>query len=272
MTTEEKVVLALVLISAIPVLVIIFRKFSVLSVLNTDNIPGEKEASFKKELIRKKVDRDLSKIVNFFINLGLFFKRNTKNYLSLFENNLKKLKGFYLKKKDFSLEEKNQIIKELFKEVELAKKEDDESLVESKLLEIINLDEKNSEAFFALGHFYFQSDKLNEAIQTLSHVLKLLIREKQETTRAGSISVAEVYFSLAEVAQKMERLDNALEYVIEALDLEPNNPRFLDLILDLSIMRKDKKMAEIYYQKMLTINPENNNLLAWKEEIDSLDV
>ncbi len=270
MNIKEKIALTVAILSAIPVLIIIIRKFSVLSVLSTDNIPGEKEASFKKELIKKRVDRDLSKISNFFISLGNSSRRKGKSYLSLLENNLKRVKSFYLKNKAFSLEKKEQIIKNLFKDVELAEKEEDAPQTEAKLLEIINLDEKNSEAFYALGHFYFESDKLNEAIQTFSHVLKLLIREKKEGNRGSSISISELYFSLAEVAEKMERIDNALEYIAEALDLEPNNPRFLDLALDLSIAKGDKKLASNYYSKMTIINPENTKLASWEGEIELL--
>jgi len=270
MTLEEKIVLIIIILAAIPVLFIIIRKFSVLSVLSIDSIPGEKEASFKKELIKKKVDRDLFKIVNVFISLGNSIKRKGKSSLSIFEGNLRKLKSFYLKKKVFSLEKKGQIIKDLFKEVGSAEKEDDDALTEAKLLEIINLDEKNAEAFFALGHFYFEADKFNEAIQTFSHVLKLLIREKKESGRTGDISISEVYFSLAEVAKEMERTDNALEYIAEALDLEPNNPRFLDLALNLSVIKKDKKLAENYYYKMSEINPENKKLITWENEIEAL--
>lgn len=270
MNLKEKIFLLTAIISAFPVFIIIVRKFSVLSVLNTDNIPGEKEANFKKEIIKKRVDRDLLRFISFFTKTGDWIKKSGAGYLSFFENNLKSLKSFYLKNKILSAQEKKQKIKELFKEIELVEK-DDESLVESKLLEIINLDEKNSEAFFALGHLYFDLDKLNESIQTFSHALKLLIKEKKEGIRSSNISVSEVYFSLAEVAQKMERLDNALDYIKEALDLEPNNPRFLDLILDLSIIKKDKELARIYYDKMSLINPENKKLLDWEKDINDLE-
>ena len=68
----------------------------------------------------------------------------------------------------------------------------------------------------------------------------------------------------------MGELETACENLREALDLEPNNPRYLDLILDLSIMKKDKEEASRYFEKLAAVNPENQKLADWKEKIDSL--
>jgi len=66
-------------------------------------------------------------------------------------------------------------------------------------------------------------------------------------------------------------MDEALEYNRLALDAEPNNPRYLDLILDLSIMRKDKKLALESWEKLAAANPDNNKLADLRSKIDSLD-
>ena len=270
MLLSEKIALFLALVSMLAVFIIIIRKFSVLSILNTDNIPGEKEASFKKEIIKKRVDRDLMRFGRIFLSNTNRLKNKTKKVLTFVEKNLWTLKSNYLKNRPLSLEKKSELIKDLFKEAEIAEKQEDEILAEAKYLDIINLDQKNLRAFFFLGEFYYGSAKLTEAIQTLSFALKLAIKERREGSLAEDLSVAEIYFSLAKAGRDLERFDYALESIREALDLEPNNPRYLDLILDLSIMKRDKGLAWTYFNKMSAINPENNKLQTWREEIIAL--
>lgn len=271
MLISEKIFLALAALSMIAIFVVIVRKFSVLSILNTENIPGEKEASFKKEIIKKRVNRDLSRIFKFLPLFATSVKKRVKSSLLYLENSLNKVKLSYLKKKFVSVGEKNQMIKDLFREADVLEKREEFALAENKFLEIINLDQNNLKAFFYLGKVYYDLNKLTESIQTLGYALKLAIKEKKELGELeGDISIAEIYFSLAEVAKDMERYDYALEAISEALDIEANNPRYLDLVIDLSIIKKDKNLATSYVARMSEINPDNNNLKSWREEIMSL--
>jgi len=270
MSLFEKIALFLALVSMLAVFIVIIRKFSILSILNTDNIPGEKEAGFKRAIIKKRINRDLMCFSQIFsLNIDRL-KNKTKNTLTFIEKNLHSLKSSYLKNRPLPMEQRNKLIKDLFREAEVAEKQDDGVLAEAKYLDIINFDQKNLRAFFFLGELYYSNAKLTEAIQTLSFALKLAVKEKRLGILAEDLSVAEIYFSLAKAGLELERLDYALESIREALDLEPNNPRYLDLILDLSIMKKDKGLAWTYFNKMSAINPENNKLQTWREEIMAL--
>ena len=271
MLISEKIFLVLAALSMIAIFAVIVRKFSVLSILNTENIPGEKEASFKKEIIKNRVNRDLSRVFKFLPLFATSVKKRVKSSLLYLENSLNKVKLSYLKKKFVSVGEKNQMIKDLFREADVLEKREEFALAENKFLEIINLDQNNLKAFFYLGKVYYDLNKLTESIQTLGYALKLAIKEKKELGELeGDISIAEIYFSLAEVAKDMERYDYALEAISDALDLEANNPRYLDLVIDLSIIKKDKNLASSYIARMSEINPDNNNLKSWREEIMSL--
>jgi len=263
------VLLILVLISLAVIIFILARKFPVLAVLNIENIPGEKEASFKKEIIKKRVDRDLERTVGAVARLWLAVGGKLKELLSVSEKNLKKAKAMYKKKQRMSWSDKNRTIRELIVEAEDAEKKGNASLAEEKLLEIISLDQKNLRAFFDLGKLYHEERKYPEAIQTLRHSLK--IAAKQKGGEGSELSAAEIYFSLALINRDSDNLDAAFEDMSDALDREPNNPRYLDLILDLSIMRKDKEAASRFLEKMAAINPENSKLQGWLEEIRSLE-
>jgi tetratricopeptide (TPR) repeat protein len=266
----EKISLILAGLSLLAILFIVIRKFPVLAVLNIDNLPGEKEASFKKEIIKKRLDRDLSRVGGVFSRVWLFLDKRVKYFLSFSEKNLKKIKTNYRRQREISWLDKSQLIKELSLAAETAAKKNDENLAEEKLLEIISLDQKNLSAFVDLGKLYQQSKKWPEASQTFRHALKLAAKRRGGRSLDGDPILAEIYFSLAIIGRDSDNLEAALNDISEALELETNNPRYLDLILDLSIMKKDRELASRYLEKMRVINPENQKLAVWEESINNL--
>jgi tetratricopeptide (TPR) repeat protein len=266
---SNNIFLIIAAISLFIIIIIIVRKFPVLAVLNVENIPGEKEANAKKAIIKKRVDRDISKVSGVFANLWLNIKSSFLKFVNFSEKKLNKVKNNY-KKKKISWSDREKLIKDLLLKAKdaLAEEESEEAI--EKLLEIISLEQRNLEAFFYLGKAYQQAKKWTESEQIFRHALKLAKKRKKEDIFSGDISTAEIHFSLAEMLKEVEKIEEAFDEAAEALDIEKNNPRFLDLILDLSIMRNDKKLAISYLQRLAENNPDNNKLEVWQEEIEML--
>ena len=125
-------------------------------------------------------------------------------------------------------------------------------------------------ANFKLASLYDEQKKWSEARQTYEYALKLARQHKDDETIMAELTLQEIYFSLAWVERESGDLEAALENIREALDLEPNSPRYLDLILDLSIMKKDKELALISLEKLAAVNPENQKIEEWRNTIDKL--
>ncbi len=64
--------------------------------------------------------------------------------------------------------------------------------------------------------------------------------------------------------------DQAVEYFEKALALEPKNPKYLDALLNISIIRKDKVRAGQILNVLKEVNPENNKISEWREQIERL--
>jgi tetratricopeptide (TPR) repeat protein len=146
----------------------------------------------------------------------------------------------------------------------------DLSGAEEKLLEAISFDQKNCLAFFKLAAVYEEDRKWPEARQTYEYALKLAKQCQKQEEELSDIAIQEIYFCLAFVAKETSDLESALENVREALECEPNNPRYLDLILDLSIMKKDKELAQLSLAKLAEVNPDNQKLSEWQEKVSNL--
>jgi len=281
--------LLLILISLSIIIVIVSRKFSVLATLDVENIPTEKEAKFKERIISNRLKRNIikywAKSSRFIAPVGYA----AGNYIKT------KVHKLYQAKNVYQTSEKNdglETIDQLFAQAEELKKRDDLDLAEKKYIEIIGLDSKNIEAFKELGRIYFEKKEFEEAKQTFEHILKLkeddediyenlaqIAKEKGNLDEAKdeylkSINInkqnAQTHFNLAEVYQAMGKSPEAVKGLKKALKIEPANPRYLDTMLQISIIIKDKALALDTYEKLKKANPENNKLEEFKRQIDEL--
>ena len=260
--------LILIFISLAIILAIIVKKFPALAILDVHNMPGEKEAKFKNMLMKARIERDLSKWGGIIGQAFLGINKYLLKLLKLAQTNLKKAKISYKAKEKLSIDTKEKIIKDLYREAEDLIREEKFTEAEDKLVEVISLDQRHLGAFFDLGSVYEELRKFPEARQTYEYALKLA---KQDGSKAvGEFSPQEIYFSLAWLEKEAGNIDAAYDNILEALELEPNSPRFLDLILDLSIIRKDKFSALRYLDKLAAANPENQKLEEIRQEIEEM--
>lgn len=265
--------ISIIILSAalLVILITIIRKFPVLAILDVENIPGEKEARFKKKIITQRVERDLAHWEGFFGRLWLHFIKYLSSLLHARQEDLRKTKIGIRAAGRLPWPERQRRIKELATSADDLLKKEDFPAAEQKLVEIISLDTHNLDAFFRLGGLYESQRRWPEARETYEYCLKLLRQHKHDEEIVGDLTPQEVFFALAETARGAENLESALENAAEALELEPNNPRYLDLILDLSIMKKDKELATVFWEKLAAANPENQKLSEWREKIDRLE-
>lgn len=253
------------------ILAILFKKFPVLAILDVDNLPGDKEAKFKDKIIKQRMERDFSKIGGLVARVFLFINNRFSGFLNSTKIQLQKVKLNYKINSHLSWAQRLRRIKELFLEIEHYLKKENYNEAEEKLVEIVSLDDKNLKAFLKLASLYDHQKKWTEAKQTYEYVLKLAHKHKDDDLIQAGINLSEIYWSLSWVGKELGDLDFAKQNIQEALDLEPNNPRYLDLILDLSIIKKDKETALYYLEKLAAVNPENNKLADLSEKISALD-
>ncbi len=252
------------------ILAVIIKKFPALAILDIENLPGEKEAKFKDQIIKARVERDLARWSGAIAKVWLSITKRLDGFLHSAQKQLRKIRLNYKASVRIPWPEKKKRLQELFAAVSDLSRKGKHDEAEEKLLEIISLDNKNVRAFFELGNLYGEEKKYPEARQTYEYVLKLARQFRNDEAIMGELTLPEIHFSLAGVLEAVGELETACENLREALDLEPNNPRYLDLILDLSIMKKDKEEASRYFEKLAAVNPENQKLADWKEKIDSL--
>lgn len=248
------------------IIFIIFRHFPALALLDVENISEEKERRIKEKIIKERMRRKFKFLNNFFQKISDWFNKISNIFWS-------KLEAWKDKKKEErrarNLAEVSDAekVKMIFSLAKTFIDQEDWLEAEKKLIEIISLDDKNFLAFLELGKVYQAQEKWQEAKQTLLYALKLA---KLFPEQANLNDFSNINYSLAIINQELGDLDLALKSLERALENDPNNPRYLDLMLNLCIMKRDKGAAIKYLEKIKKSNPQNNNIAEWSKDIEKI--
>lgn len=263
-------------IGFIGVLIIVGRKFSVLANIDVAEIQTEKNAQLKQQIIASQLRRRFGRAGILFARLLNPFSRFLRNSFDWIYDKLNNWqKSQANREAAFGQEISKRIDVLLFEAEELVRDARLEA-AEKKYIEIIGLDPKNFRAFKDLGEVYLKNQNLNEAKQTLEHALRL---NKKATTDidkdiepvSKDTDIAQAYYLLAQVFEESGEFAKAIVQLKKALKIEQNSPRYLDRLIEVSILKKDKISALQAYSQLETANPENQKLPNFKERINALE-
>lgn len=255
--------LIITLVLLLVILFIIVRRFPALAVLDVDNIPEEKEQMIKERIIKDRLKRKFVYFNKFFNFLNNFFNKISQAIWGGLDK-FKKKQEKKIEKTSLSGISQEDKIKLLFSQSKDLIKEEELLEAEQKLIEIISLDDKNFLAFFELGRLYYLQEKLQEAKQTLLYALKLADLQGSQQDQSA------VNYNLALISMDLGDIDGAVLSLLKSLENDQNNPRYLDLMLDLCIIKKDKALSLEYLQRIKDVNPDNQNIPKWEGQINEL--
>ena len=253
--------LILIFLSLTAILVIIVRKFPILALLDIKSMPEEKEAKFKKKIIQQKFDRDWQSLI---AKLSQYFKKpvnNFNNFTKKINQNLRKKRDKYQAQKRLSFVKREKKINRILQDVSEFIKSGNYKKAEEKSIYILSFDSHNQFAFEKLGEIYLIIKKYQEAKETFEFLLKLFQEKEKKSEEANT------YYLLAEIAEKTGEFDQAAESLNKALEIQKNQPKFLNKLLEIYITSRREAEAKEVYQLLASVNPDNNKLVDWQEKI-----
>lgn len=282
------------------IIVIIARKWSQIVLFDVESLPEVKEAEKKDEFLRKRAEQSAEKTYQLaavffrpvfksfrFIQLA-FRKYVGKIERAVMESSYKKSQ---IKKMSVSLDIEQEL-RTLIQEGRYALKEGDFNNAEKKFITAIKIHDRSVEAYEGLADVYYKQAQLEEAKQTYRFVLYLdrdnehaLLRLAEIAEEEGKLETAVDYYQqvvlineniavrftkLYELLLALKQYDTALAAIEQAVNLEPQNPKYLDNFIEASILVGNKKLAEEGWQQLRMVNPENQKLSIFKERIAEL--
>ncbi len=282
------ILVLIILLSSIVLLGrIIWRRLPELKVLDLESIPKEKKTDAKIKILENKFKRQSQEIKEKLDTAIHPLRSKFDNLGQKLRNRVLNLEKKY--KKNSEIEEvRNKSINELFIEAESYINEKEYQLAEKALIEIIARDKKDLRAYELLGLVYRFQKHYNQAIEIIKYLIKLKSLEyrknyskiplkKQKFEDAEDIimksldtdsDISRFYNELGEIYLLDGKLEKSLDCYLKASAIEPNNPKYLDKIIELAITIKDFGLAKKTYKRLKEINPDNAKLLDFKEALE----
>jgi tetratricopeptide (TPR) repeat protein len=293
--------ISLATLAVIVAAVIVLRKFPIVANLDLQNLTEEKESRKKRELIDKRLlergreagvtlRRRLVPLNKLWEIIQTKFRRQVARVEKLlhYEELIKSRQ----KAKQTTLEERNKEVSDLLAQARACATDGNYDKAEEFYIAVIKIDKKSADAYHGLADAYFAKGAIEEAVQTYDFLTRflpnddaLLIklselaeeRDKIEEAinyleRATAINdaISSRFSRLADLYGRVGQPELALEAIRQAVELEPRNPKYLDLLIENAILCADKKMAEKAYEDFRLVNPENQKLLELRARIDKI--
>ncbi|MFA5937320.1 MAG: tetratricopeptide repeat protein [Candidatus Paceibacterota bacterium] len=297
--------LSLMVASLGAILMIVFRKFPQLSLLDVENIPEVKEEKKKEEFLKKHIEKKATKSQKEREEQWKPIVRKLKEIQLAFRKYVGRVERMIVREKTRRIEEvsreaapqeaapeKETEMRTLLNDAEFAAGNNNLSDAEKKYIAAVRLDPKNKDAYLGLGEVYRKQGQYEEAVETLRFVTQLDPSDDRAFARLAEIAEAngnteqaiEYYekavllndstpsrfAKLAELFAGIDQHRTALEAIAQAVELEPHNPKYLDSMAEISILVGNKAAAERAYTDLRMVNPEKEKLGMLRDRIDKM--
>jgi len=297
--------LIIIILSFLGIGFIVVRKFPQLSVLEVEKIEEVKQAKIKEDLKMQRFQRSLSqvgqkarnnlKFLSFFNTAWLKAQESFRKKVATAERKYKKiLKEEAKKNPEKEVPEQGEVetINTLMQKADEALARGDLLFAERKYIEVLKKDQRNFEAYRGLGKVYLDMEKYKEAEETFIFLLKFLPNDDRVFNRLGMVmerqgnldkaafyfekavalnpDLAVRYFDLGRLYIKLNKPALALRNFAKAADIEPANPKYLDQLVEISIICRDPDMAKAALARLREVNPENQKLEEMLERIEEI--
>jgi len=255
--------------------IIIARKAGLLANIDVDQVASERARVLKQQIISDRLKRRLGKW-GFWIVKGVKpVSKLLRNSFDSVYDSLNAWQRNQVNRQAVLNQEIGKRIETLLAEAEELVKADSFDAAEKKYIEIIGLDSNNFTAFNKLGYVYYKKQSFNESRQTLEYALNLRRKSSLSLKKEGEpspkdLELSQVNYLLGLVFEETGDFTKSIISLKRALKIENNNPRYLDRLIEVSIIKEDKISALDAFKRLESVNPDNQKLEQFKQRIAEL--
>lgn len=294
--------LIITLFALLIICVLIIRKFPELARLDVSTIPKEKEAKRKKELLTKRINEQNEQVKKVWKQKFFPFKKIWSGIQIRFRKYVGKVQQLWYhehvselaggESKVLSLQQKIEKVSSLIHDGEEQLAAQNYNQAEEFFIAAIKLNQNSIDAYRGLGNTYLAKGSLGEALETFKFLLRLTPEDDVLMAKLGDVAEeqgnieeaiqyyqsavivndtsAPRFYHLAELFLKIQQPHIAKEALLSAVENEPKNPKYLDLLTEIAIVCRDKRTAFKMYQELRSVNPDNQKLEVFKTKINQL--
>lgn len=277
------ILIIIIFVSLGIVVKVIVNKLPGLSSVDVEQIFSVKNTQTKKNIAARKLERKMDESLGGLGSICKWCGNFCKSKLKICYNRLCKLDKEYSK-----INQKNQSNHDadgqVFDRIKSAIHQNKYHEAEEELLGILEFDQSNAQAYELLGEMYFQQKDYKHSREIYRHLIKLdkekhkhyqspvqknVKRAEKDYLRSLNVSrnIVGHYVNLALIAKATENWQEATQVIGEAVKIEPNNPKYLDLLVEVSIINENKNLAQKALDRLRKINPTNKKLKFFQRQI-----
>lgn len=248
------------LLALIYIIFIFFSKLPLMRMVAPETSSAVRDKKKKNEIIKSRVERVGSDYVskvkkNIFLPIG-----------KVIQNSFRRLAGkLIIVERRFQERQKRvahitnpEVLAESLLEAQAFIDADELDRAEKKLIEVIGIDNKFTDAYEMLGKVYLERRDLELAEETFRFLVKMAKGDASAITYLGEV--------LEEQGKKSDAL---IEYE-KAVELSPKNPKYLDLMILIALDLKDEEKAKNGIDKLKEVNAENKKIEIFEERLKNL--
>ena len=264
--------ITVIVVSLVLIIFTIIKKFPDLAIMNVDSIAKEKENKVINRIMLERLKRESTNLGRKILTILNPLLDRFKVAWSRLYQKVQDLEREHLKKSQpLKTIDINQEVSEKVIEAEKSIADNEFEKAEELCIAILELDSDNLDAYNFLGGIYSDLKDYKKSRETYRYLIKLLNKLKAGGQSSGQRhQLANAYADLGLVYELEGKKTLAQANYQKAVDLEPNNPRFLDLLLKISIILENKPLAQEVFESLKKADPENGKLAELQEEVNNL--
>ncbi|MCX6782004.1 MAG: hypothetical protein NTW66_02710 [Candidatus Magasanikbacteria bacterium] len=294
--------ISLITLALVVIAVIVVRKFPVVANLDLEHLAEEQEIKKKNAILEKRLSeksnqaqKQFQEKLNPLKRLWALVQYKFRVYVGKIEKLLhyEDLIKNRLKNRELSSIDREKQISTLLQQGESQFHEGNYDKAEEFFIAAIKFDKKLAPAYRGLADTYMAKGAAEEAMQTYDYLSRLtpaddalLVKLSELSEERGKIneaihylekavsindSLSPRFYHLAELLQKVDQPEVAIEAVSQAVELESKNPKYLDLLIEIAIICGNRKVADKGFEELRLVNPDNQKLAEFKERIEKIE-
>lgn len=279
----EYISIGIITVCLIGILWVVLKKFSAVAAIDVSTIPEEKESEMKNKILADRLNRKANQQFNMVVGiLKPIWRIFQRNFRAIYQSAVDLERKYRRKYRPLlSSEDLAESIDELLQKSRDFIENQNYASAEKQYIEIISLDSQNYEAYKGLADLYMIKKEYTKAQELLSYLIKLNhLQQKKleqgqgveyvEALRIMQKDLAEVYIDSGTVFQALGNNESAYDEFEKAYEMQPNNPRYLDLLLETAIELGKKTKAVEIFNNLKKVNPDNKKLDSFGERIKEM--
>jgi tetratricopeptide (TPR) repeat protein len=275
---------------------VVVRHWKEIRMLDPHSIKEQRQKEEREKLITRRFERVSADRVAALQRFGRTIARKTKESYKRTEERLQSFDNLYRKvKSPFAAMAPSQRerIKTLLSESRSLIRDLKWADAERRLLEVLSLDQRQSDAYKLLGTMYLRQKLYPQARETFEFLVKT--RKADDATYAGLAEIAEAEgnFQIAEAmlvkaAEASPRQPHrhaelaafyikrgtpakAWPYAKRASELEPGSAKYLEQSLEAAILLGDRKEARARYNRLRLLSEDPARFQALKDRVEAIE-